>query len=692
MKKSKIILLFKIILLLILFVYIFNCFKNKNDLSKYDGSETTFTGFIKEIEVNDNKLTLTIKAKENLLINYYFDNEDNKFLDYKIGDYVSVSGKLILPNKNSNFKLFNYRNYLLSKKIYYIVKADSIKKIKNNNKIHYLIKQKIINHINSIPNNSYLKSFILGDNSSIPEETLSSYRQNGISHLFAVSGMHVTLLSSFLLKLLNKINKKELVNEIIVMAFLLFYMFIVSFSVSIIRATLMIVLAKLSKLLNIKLKTIEIFILVLIITLFLNPFYLFSISFQFSFIVSLYLIVFSNLINNSDNYLKKIFLTSFIAFLAGIPIQINNFFSINFLSVLFNLIFVPFFSIIIFPFSLITFIFPFLIYILSLFINIFECISNFFSNISCFNITLSHMPIYVFISYYILITLILFYIRKKTYFPILILFFVLFIHYNIIVFINYHVLTFVDVGQGDSTLIKLKNGKGNILIDTGGIINYNSSSNYSLTLQTIIPYLKSVGIKSLNYLVITHGDYDHMGEAINLVENFKVEKVIFNCGDFNELEQNLIKVLDKKKIPYYSCIKELNINDNKLYFLNNKDYGNENDNSSIIYTELNNHKFLFMGDAGVEVEEDLIRKYNLQDIDVLKVGHHGSRTSSSIEFINEINPKYSIISIGKNNRYGHPNKEVLENLSDSKIYRTDKDGSIMLKIKNNKLKIEACEP
>ena len=74
-----------------------------------------------------------------------------------------------------------------------------------------------------------------------------------------------------------------------------------------------------------------------------------------------------------------------------------------------------------------------------------------------------------------------------------------------------------------------------------------------------------------------HGDYDHMGEAINLVENFKVEKVIFNCGEFNELEKDLIKVLDKKEIPYYSCIKELNIDANKLYFLNSKDYGNEND-------------------------------------------------------------------------------------------------------------------
>ena len=183
-----------------------------------------------------------------------------------------------------------------------------------------------------------------------------------------------------------------------------------------------------------------------------------------------------------------------------------------------------------------------------------------------------------------------------------------------------------------------------------------------------------------------------MGEAINLVKKLQIKKIIFNCSKFNKLEQNLIKVLDKKKIKYYSCIKELNVDKNKLYFLQTKEYDNENDNSNVIYTEINGYKFMFMGDAGVEVEEDLIEKYNLQDIDILKVGHHGSKTSSGKEFIDETNPKYSIISVGKNNRYGHPNDSVLDNLEDSKIYRTDQDGSIMFKIKNNKLQIETCTP
>ena len=178
-----------------------------------------------------------------------------------------------------------------------------------------------------------------------------------------------------------------------------------------------------------------------------------------------------------------------------------------------------------------------------------------------------------------------------------------------------------------------------------------------------------------------HGDFDHMGEAINLVKDYKVDKVIFNCGEFNELEKELIKVLEKKKISYYSCINRID----NLYFLQTKEYDNENDNSNVIYTEINNYTFLFMGDAGVEKEKDILEEYNISNIDVLKVGHHGSKTSSSDSFINEINPKYSIISVGKNNRYGHPNNEVLNTLSNSKIYRTDKCENIKI---NNKLKIE----
>ena len=155
-------------------------------------------------------------------------------------------------------------------------------------------------------------------------------------------------------------------------------------------------------------------------------------------------------------------------------------------------------------------------------------------------------------------------------------------------------ILFLDVSQGDSILLHYPHNKYNILIDTGGNYNYEISKNI------IIPYLKSKGINKIDYLILTHGDYDHMGESINLIENFKVEKVIFNCSEFNDLEKELIKVLEKKKIKYYSCIKELNIDNSKLYFLQTKEYDNENDNSNVIYTELSGYKFMFMGDSGIE--------------------------------------------------------------------------------------------
>ena len=183
-----------------------------------------------------------------------------------------------------------------------------------------------------------------------------------------------------------------------------------------------------------------------------------------------------------------------------------------------------------------------------------------------------------------------------------------------------------------------------------------------------------------------------MGEAKKIVESIDVNKVIFNVGSYNYLEKDLIKTLKRKNIKYYKNIENIYIGNTPIYFLNTGVYNNENDNSNVIYFIVNNYKFLLMGDAGVGKEKDILDEYDLSDIDVLKVGHHGSKTSSSKEFINEINPKYGIISVGNNNRYGHPNKEVLNNLEDSKIYRTDKQGSIMFKIKNNKLKIETCRP
>ena len=687
MKKLRIILQSNYFyLFLMIFVAILLYF-NACDKSKYDINDDVIIGTITSYYIDNDKLVITIFGKEKVLCNYYFKDENNTF-DYELGDKIKLFGKLKLPSNNSIFNGFNYREYLKYERINYIFDIDEIIKISNNKSIMYKLKNSIINIINKSPNKDYLHTFLLGNNKYIDKEVMESYRINGISHLFSISGMHISLLSMIILKLLKNYKfKKE-----VVILFLLIYMTLTDFLPSILRSGIFFILIYLSKKFNLNISMFKLMIILLFICVLIDPYIVYKIGFQYSYTISFYLITFNQLINKSKNKLYKLFIVSFISFIVSVPITINNFSQINVLSIFLNIFFVPIVSSIIFPLSLITFLFPFFNNLFTILINIFELLSITFSKIDNFIFIMSKISTLFIIIYYIIISITLYFLSKNKYKYIVSLMFIFVIHYNITIFNKGLEITYIDVGQGDSIFIKFPNDKSNILIDTGGKVTYgNLKNNYSVG-KNIVDYLKSMGIRKLDYLIITHGDFDHMGDSLYLIDKFKVENVIFNCGEFNALEKELIKVLDEKKIKYYSCIKELNIDNNKLYFLQTKKYDNENDNSNVIYTEFNGYKFMFMGDAGVEKEKDILDKYNLANIDVLKVGHHGSKTSSSKGFIDEIDPKYGVISVGKNNRYGHPNKEVLNNLDNSKIYRTDQDGSIMFKIKNNKLKIETCSP
>ena len=668
MTKLKTTLLFSI-LIICCFIYCF-CYINSDRKSKYELSCTYFIIKITKINYKENKVVIEGVGKEKLLINYEGD------FNYKLGDKVSIKGTLKEPSSNTNFNLYSYKKYLLSKRIFLVLDAEKIELIEKNRNVLYKIKNKIHNRLLG---SAYLNAFILGDNSYIDDNVKKSYQINGISHLFAVSGMHVSFIVLILTFCLKKFKRYELAMVLM----LLLYAFLTNFLPSIMRSVIFFILCLLKNKFKWKISTFNLFLIMTIFFLFYNPYYIYNIGFIYSFTISGFLIYFSDKLKEKK-YFKSLIKISLLSFLVSLPITIYNNFSINLLSPILNLFFVPFVSLIIFPLSFLIFLLPLFNGVYLFLINVLEQISLFCSNINYFNFIFARPSIYVILIYYIVIVLAL---KNKKYF--IILFLIIIIHYNICIFKNSLVVTMLDVNQGDCLLISYPHNQGNILIDTGGKLF--DDSNY-ISNNIIIPYVKSLGIKKIDYLILTHGDYDHMGDGINLVNNYKVKNAVFNCGEFNELEKELIKVLDKKKINYYSCIKELNIDSNKLYFLQTKKYNNENDNSNVIYTELDGYKFMFMGDASQEREKDILEKYNLGSIDFLKVGHHGSNTSSSKEFIDKINPKYSIISVGKNNRYGHPNKEVLNNLNNSKIYRTDQDGSVMFKIKNNKLKIETCSP
>lgn len=675
-----------------LFVYYFINFK-----SYYNGFEKSLQGTVNSYSINGDKLTIYLKTKEIVIVNYYFKslNEKTYFEDnLKLGDLISVAGELEEPERNRVFNGFDYKKYLYNKHIFYLMNANNISIMEKNSGLLFYFKNLVMDRINSISKSKgYIMTFILGDKSFINNEVKESYQDNGISHLFAVSGMHISLFAGIMLFFLKRVSYNNYFNYGMVCLFLLFYLFLAGFPASLLRASVMFILFSINKVFNLKISNLNVLFMVIITILFIDPFYLFDIGFQFSYLISGTLIMMQWKIGVIKSKLKRSFYVSVVCFLVSFPICIYNFYGTNFMSVLFNLFYIPFVSIIVFPLSLITFVFPFLDIVLYYSIFVMERISLFISSINFGYIIFPKVNFGVYFIYYIVIFLSFWKIEFVLLFLVMLL-----IHKGYIYFDSNLYVYYLDVGQGDSALIRLPNNSGNILIDTGGKFSYEMEkwrekrSKYSIVKSSTIPFLKSFGIKKLDYFILSHGDYDHMGEAINLVNNFKVEKVIFNCGLYNDLENELIEVLDKKKIKYYSCIKELNIDNKKFHFLQTKEYDNENENSNVIYTELNGYKFMFMGDAGVDKEKDILEKYNVSKIDVLKIGHHGSGTSSSKEFIKEIKPKYGVISVGKNNRYGHPNKEVLENLKDSKIYRTDQDGSIMFKIKKNKLRIETYSP
>ena len=658
--------------------------------SNYD-EISSINAKIIDITIKDYGIKLTLKNKEKLIGYLYLEKEQKEeFLNnYSYGDIVYIKTEELEINNNTVENTFNYRKYLYNNKIFHVLKINYIEKVKDNKNIFYKIKNNLIKNSFKLEKSyPYINGLIFGKDDYINDDVTTSFRNIGISHLFAISGTHVSIFVLILNNILKRLKIYEEKRYIIIVLFLLFYMFLTSYPMSVLRSCIFTILLTINKRFYFFIKPQNLLYLTLAIILFINPLYIYNLGLQLSFSISLSLILMGEYINKNKTKIGKALCISFISFVVSFPIVINNFYEVNFLSIFYNLFFVPFITMLILPLTLISFIFPFLDNILHIFIFILENLTLFLSKISALKITFCKVNFVIFCLYYVLIIFCLFYLKKGKKSVVFFLLIVIIIHSNI-KFINNDYVMFMDVNQGDSTLIVVN--KKITLIDTGGILQLNNDKyDYNITNNRTIPYLKSKGIKKIDNLILTHGDYDHMGDAINLVNNFKVEKVIFNCGKFNDLEKELIKVLDKRKIKYYSCINELNIDNNKLYFLQTKEYDNENDNSNVIYTKINGYKFMFMGDAGVDKEKDILEKYNMSNIDVLKVGHHGSKTSSSKKFIDEINPKYGVISVGKNNKYGHPNKEILNTLSNSKIYRTDEDGSIMFKIKNNKLKIKTC--
>lgn len=657
--------IFKILTILILIITIIYT-KYYPFKSVFNNNDTEFIGIVEDYIIKDNQIKISLKSKERIIVTYKYTSKVFNNLSY--GDKIKVTGVLKEPSTNNIFNNFNYKKYLYNKKIYYIIEASKIDKIQNNNNHIYTIKNLLYTRINNLKSSSYIKALLFGDN-KLDKEIKTSYQINGISHLFSVSGFHINFITTIIYFYLDRVTYNKKIKYITVDIFLVLYLVLCN-TTSLLRCTVMNILLSINHLLKLNIKKIDIVLLTLILCIIINPFIIYDIGFIYSYTISFFLILYKNKYKTNNKLLKIIYI-SLISFLVSLPLNIYTSYEINFLSIILNIIIVPIVSLILLPLSLLTLIFPILDNILYLITNILEKISLYTSNINIFKLILSKPSIILIIIYYLVIVLIL--SKKKHYYLILIL---LIFHKTIPLYNSNLEVVMFDVGEADSMLISTPSKRVNILIDTGRGIDINN----------IIIYLKSIGISKLNYLIITHGDEDHIGGALYLIDNFKVDNVILNKGDYTELEIELITHLKNKNIKYTNNINKIPFLNSYMYLLNTKEFSNENDNSIVTYFEHQKYKFLFMGDSSSKTEEYLINNYNLTNISFLKVGHHGSNTSSSSFFINKINPKVSLISVGRNNFYHHPNKEVLTNLSNSVIYRTDIDKSIKIRI-NNKVKI-----
>ena len=666
---------FYFILLILTTLYLcINLFLVPNE-SKYQIDENEFILTIENIRYKEDKVTIEFSGQENL-ISYYKDD-----FPYSLGDKVKVIGTLKEANNNTIPNLFNYKKYLYNNDIHYILDINEIIPLQKNNNLIFKIKNFLINRIENIsPNKEYLYAFILGETYYIDSDIKDNYQFNGVSHLLAIGSSSITIITCLVTYLFHKFKINDYLYLLFMIILVFIYIVLTNYSVSIIRCGLAFILTYINKKLKLNIKYQNLLILITSISLFYNPYYVYNLGFQYSYLISFVLVIYNDLI--TGNYLVKLLKVSMIAYLVSIPINIYNNFEVNFFSIILNLLYVPLVNFIIFPLSLIVLFFPFLNGLLSIVINFTESITSLFSNVTCFSIVLAKPNLFIVIVYYIVIFLFLYGWRHKMYYLYLPFVIIMFIHFNINHIIKEDFVMMVDVKQGDCILLK-SNDKV-VLIDTGGSYNYEYSDN-------IVSYLKSIGINKIDYLFITHGDMDHIGSSYSLVEKIRLDRVYFNSNDYNENELRLIKQLKKKNIYYQKISNEnFKINNFSIKAIS-YDLGNENDSSLMLLVK-NKLKFLLMGDASIKSEDKLLNEYNLSNFDIIKLGHHGSYTSTGERLIRKIKPNIGLISVGKNNLYKHPSKVVLDRLENTNIYRTDYDGSVLLKIKNNKLHVKTYAP
>lgn len=645
------------------------------------------------ITVKDDMLVAQVKdlqTKEQLKISYYPKDkkELQSFKRLTKNTIWRVSGKIYPDSPPTNFNQFDSQQYYWQLHIYNRLKA---KEIKNEGSAQHgnildcchSIRARLSHYYQTLPQpiSGYCQQLTIGMKSDQNQELMESVKKLGLLHLFCISGMHVFLIIEIGQRLLIYCHFNRDDISWILICLLPFYLIIGGGSVSLVRAIIMAELGLIQKIS--RLSSLDGWSISLIGGLLIDPWLLLSLGGQLSYLLAFALQVLPDAFGN--------FKQSFILNLISLPSLLYFIYEIHLLSFISSFVVIPIFSAIIFPAVLLCAIcYPFLPGLVS-FINqglrLFDVILSKLSELPGM-ITFGKPNIICALAL-LIITLIL--VERFNYRALLILFTLYFG-----VFISIHIpyfgeVNFVDIGQGDSMIIRYPLTNKVELIDTGGKVTFFGKEHpvdqrYDLANSTSVPYLKSCGVRKISAVYLSHHDIDHIGYLPDILRNFEVERIMVPSG--MEKQKAFLRLFPDDAVNSPQIVPvttQSQLKETKLRVLHPfKPVQGNNEDSMALQGKFGGKTFMFMGDLDQAGEKAIIKKYNLR-CDVLKLGHHGSKTSSAPQFIAKLSPQIGIISAGRKNRYGHPNQETLVTLKryNVRAVSTQKYGMIRYKYFGN---------
>jgi len=698
-----------------------------------DGDLAKFTISAEQYYLNDEYID--VPTKEKLLIYLYLQKEDETMIvdNWEKGMGIRLYGKLESPLPNTNQGQFNYRAYLKTKDINWRVTATSLKQVKvtkgkwsefSFNHLQRYLGGQIEQDFHE-PYTGFMKGILLGDRNDLANVIKDDFASVGLSHLLAISGLHLSIFTMLLYGLFAKTRLTREITFIIVGVILLSYMLLTGASPSVVRATIMAILTLIGFSYKSPLHALQILGITFIGLTTYKPIWLYDIAFQLSFIVTFFLIwayplVYDRISDVIPKRIKVMLTVVIIAQLASFPITYYYFHQYSFISVFANLILVPFFSIVILPLGIINLFFGIFSNLLGrisakiimVLLNPFFELIHWLSNIELFRLYGHFSLIALVVAYIILFwflfrkkvknAFISFHLKKRINRIELIVIILLIIVISLAVFPNKEgKITFIDVGQGDSILIETPE-QYHILIDSGGTVSWDKEEwqqrkkTFNVGADVVLPFLHYQGINKIDLAIITHEDADHINGFSALIEGIKINRFLVN-EQFPRTEngRELLMLLDQKGIPVTQIKQEKTVKTDQFTdftFIPINIKGSEKENDHIIVTLLNmfDTKIIFTGDLEEVGEDKMLSNYNIEPVDILKIGHHGSTSSTSNELLDTIQPKDAVISVGRNNRYHHPSLKVVNRLEEKSIniWRTDKQGSIIIEVDNNGYQVD----